>query len=676
MDPEDPAAAEPDQAHKKRKPITKDVVTALNLRIEQLERENAELKQARDQVPLSATRDGTATPTQSSAPFSAGLALNAHGELRFCGPTSSYRAILADANEQAVEAARAWSLTRAPNPYAPPLDPHLPRKPPVLSTEFSGQLIRLAFEYAFSQFGLVDERAFLADLSTSATQRTANYSPLLLHLVLAFGARYLDPQDPDWPRDICSDVDDPSTRGDVFVAWARAAVDGEFRHPDISTVRSLMVLSVYLAGQAMDGPALMYGTQGLRMAEDFGLHLDTHHLQIGSGSITNALRLTRRNAFYAVLQHDCLLSVCIGLRPHFNVEDIDNDLPLVDAEVEYDHPSFRSSSFHAASKLMCIVSKLLSTVYSLKPGVTLATRRAALPEIHLALEQWYHELPSPLRASTPTPAKAPHPHILGLNALYHAVVILLHRPFFRRTSDESAMSVSTEKCLASAKHIVRITRLQRERYGLRFTAPLFQHCCFTAGTILALSANEDALSGEPTRDAERKKQAHTDLTTLIAALREVGVAWKTAHTSANVLEAFVAQWSRAGARETPAQAAAPDKVALALAALQTQTQELPPQPPVIPDLPAAAQPPAPAHAQDDALSTEAQGHAWQMFAADLTATSFPHIFPSWDLDMPPGNSLDDFMSLLDPSPAPDGTSGAFDFEGMAAAGPAPVDFGL
>ena len=32
----------------------------------------------------------------------------------------------------------------------------------------SGQLIRLAFEYAFSQFGLVDERAFLADLSSSA----------------------------------------------------------------------------------------------------------------------------------------------------------------------------------------------------------------------------------------------------------------------------------------------------------------------------------------------------------------------------------------------------------------------------------------------------------------------------------------------------------------------------
>lgn len=66
--------------------------------------------------------------------------------------------------------------------------------------------------------------------------------------------------------------------------------------------------------------------------------------------------------------------------------------------------------------------------------------------------------------------------IAGLNALYHAIVILLHRPsvlalapslgrrpvdmpvpcsFFRRTNEETMLSVSTEKCLSSSKHIVR-----------------------------------------------------------------------------------------------------------------------------------------------------------------------------------------------------------------------------
>ncbi|GAA5999606.1 Zn(II)2Cys6 transcription factor [Rhodotorula paludigena] len=666
----------------KRKPVTKDVVTALELRIQALEQELADVKAEKASVPAPAPlTEGSSTPNQS-APFSAGLALNAHGELRFCGPTSSYRAILADANnESAVEAARAWSLTRAPVPNAPPLDPHLPRKPPVLSTEFSGKLIRLAFEHAFSQFGLVDERAFLADLATSATRRTPNYSPLLLHLVLGFGARYLDPNDPEWPREICSDVTDVATRGEVFIEWARSSVDIEFRHPDISTVRALTVLSVYLAGQALDGPAIMYGSQGLRMAEDFGLHLDTHHLQIGSGSIPETLRITRRNAFWAAFQVDCLNSVYIGLRPHFEVGDIDNDLPAIDSSVEYDHPAYRSSSFNASSKLMRILSKLLSTVYSLKPGVTLESRRAALPEIHLALERWYHELPSPLRASTPTPAKAPHCHILGLNAMYHATVILLHRPFFRRVNEVNAMSVSTEKCLSSAKHIVRLVRLQRERYGLRFTAPLFQHTCFTAGTILALSASESNISGNPHQDAERKQQAHVDLKALISALREMAVTWKTASTSANVLEAFMQQWSRAaGWRSTGAVTPAvqrgaahgpePDAVALALAAVQHQQHQ---QDGAAGSLEAQFHDASMLEAGAAGMSTlqmppgtEAEPEqAWQLFTADLTATSFPHIFPSWDLAAGPGSSLDDFLSLLDPQPIDNAAS--FSMEGFGGA---------
>lgn len=116
--------------------------------------------------------------------FAGGLAFNSHGELRFYGPTSSYRAILADVTESSVEAARAWSLTRAPIPYAPPLDPQLPRRPPVLSSEFSAKLIGLAFEHAFSQFGLVDERAFLQDLTTSACVfRLSHRLPVLTFLL-------------------------------------------------------------------------------------------------------------------------------------------------------------------------------------------------------------------------------------------------------------------------------------------------------------------------------------------------------------------------------------------------------------------------------------------------------------------------------------------------------------
>lgn len=135
----------------------------------------------------------------------------------------------------------------------------------------------------------------------------------------------------------------------------------------------------------------------------------------------------------------------------------------------------------------------MNTVYALKPNIALASRQAAVPELLLQLETWYHDLASPLRAATTTASKAPHPlvigqspsdacripgthrdDLLGLNLLYHMIMITLHRPFFRRTAPDSATSLSTEKCLSSAKHVVRLIELQKRAHTLRFVMPVFQ----------------------------------------------------------------------------------------------------------------------------------------------------------------------------------------------------------
>lgn len=184
-----------------------------------------------------------------------------------------------------------------------------------------------------------------------------------------------------------------------------------------------------------------------------------------------------------------------------------------------------------------------------------------MPELHLELESWFHSLASPLRASTSTSSKAPHPLVIGelartqrcgavssrpdipscpttaaLNLLYHTIMITLHRPFFRRVAPDKSVSVSTEKCLSSAKHVVRLVKLQKDAHTLRYTHPMFQHSLFCCGTILALSAVEDGISGANEKDEERRAQAQNDLRSITAALREVGDTWRTAHTSADVLE--------------------------------------------------------------------------------------------------------------------------------------------
>ncbi|KAM0786399.1 hypothetical protein ACM66B_001866 [Microbotryomycetes sp. NB124-2] len=614
----------------KRKPFTRDVVTAMQMRIESLENELAQLQLEKNASQEPSSRvygiNPSAAQNTPTDTFQGGLAINAHGELRFYGPTSSYRAVIAEysaVQKESVDAARALSLTRAPIRGSMPREPELPRRPPDLSPALRSNLIKLAFEFCLSQFGLVDERKFMRDFENYPLYRTPHYSPFLLQIVLAIGCRYLDPSNQLVP-DLCSDPTDASTRGDVFISWARYMIDQEWYHPDVSTVRALSCLSVYLAGRGLDGPACMYQGQSMKLAEDFGLQLGLHRLNIGAAEIPDELTAARRNAFWSAYQVDVLLSMYIGRATSFIADEIDQDVPFVDHEVEFEEPAYRSSSFHHSAKLIMLASRMMNSVYALLPKISLAQRQSVVPELHLELETWYRGLPGPLRTAAATISNAPHPHIIGLNMLYHLIMITLHRPFFRRAKD-NRLAVSTEKCLSSAKHIVRLVKLQREAHGLRFVAPLFQHACFCCGTILALSAVEDGISGMHEKDAERRAQAKADLQSICSALREIGETWRTADTSANVLEALMGQWAqpqRSGNRTGANTPRAGDSNA--------------------------------AQAEQPFLD-----QLWPMMSEDSAAASFPFLFPSWNAnaldfgggDTSSSSAYDDFLSIMSNEPA-------------------------
>ncbi|GAA5887094.1 hypothetical protein JCM5296_001592 [Sporobolomyces johnsonii] len=479
--------------------------------------------------------------------FQGGLALNAHGELRFYGPTSSYRAVLADSTSllntpTTVHAIRAFSLTRAPIPTAAPADPALPRRPPDLSPDFKAKLFSLAFEYCFAHYNIVPERPFYADLQMYPYERTQHYSPFLMNLVLAVGCRYLDP-DEDYPPEICGLIGDPDTRGDVFITWSRYLLDQEWYNPAESTIRGLLVLGLYMAGRGFDGPCFVFVRLAQVLTEDFGLHLGGHRLSMGLGvGVGEPLLNARRDTFWSAFASDVIASMYIGRSISFSPDEIDVSPPTIVPEFDFDAPLYRSSAFHWASRLIFIGSKILTTVYSLKPGISLSSRQATVPELHLLLESWYHALPSHLRASGSDPTKAPHPHIIVLNCVYHLMHIGLHRPFFRRHSSNPSTNISTDKCLFAASNIVRLVKLLKNTVGLRKAAPGIQHSAFNAGTILAISAVEDGISDNAKQDAERRAQAKKDLKFVVASLKEIGVTWTTAHTSAGVLEALMQQW--------------------------------------------------------------------------------------------------------------------------------------
>lgn len=696
----------------KRKPYTKAVVQAMQHRIDTLEAQLSALTGSSTSVnpdieiemhtssapPPATSATGEARPKSPASinylektvpqispagrldTFQGGLALNAHGELRFYGPTSSYRAVLADSSSilntpTTVQAVRTFSLTRAPIPTAAPSDPSLPRRPPELSHDLKGKILSLAFEYCFSHYNIVPEAAFYQDFQLHPYERTQNYSPFLLNTILAVGCRYLDPEEDDFPPEICGLIGDKETRGDVFITWARYLLDQEWYCPAESTVRGLLVLALLHAGRGFDGPCFVFLRLALCLTEDFGCHLGGHRLNpMGSGvQILPAHLESRRNLFWTAYSSDVIASMYIGRSISFSPDEIDVEPPRVSNEMEFEGVPYRSSNFHWSSRLIFVGAKIMTAIYSLKPGITLQARQACVPEIHLMLESWYHALPSHLRASGSDPRKAPHPHIIVLNCVYHLMHIALHRPFFRRHSPNST-NISTDKCLYAAANIVRLVKLLKNSAGLKKAAPGIQHCAFNAGTILAISAVEDGISDTPEIDVERRQNARKDLKFIVASLKDIGVTWTTANTSAGVLEALMSQW------ESVTQAAHSSHASTAQPTQQGDYRFQPSDPE--PELP-PSYPPALVNADlprlEDTQYTVNNGddgtlNGYGIAAVGLGAASgfgflpqpapggggggagengglepsfgasFPYMFPSWDAD--PNETPLDFFALL------------------------------
>ena len=91
------------------------------------------------------------------------------------------------------------------------------------------------------------------------------------------------------------------------------------------------------------------------------------------------------------LETDCGILLCtldIGRSISFSPDEIDLEPPRISNEMEFEGVPYRSSNFHWSSRLIFVGAKIMTTIYSLKPGITLQARQACVPEIHLMLESW------------------------------------------------------------------------------------------------------------------------------------------------------------------------------------------------------------------------------------------------------------------------------------------------
>lgn len=318
------------------------------------------------------------------------------GEVRFFGGSSSYSTVCTDAVEDSgiINPIRARALTHGLGPDSVPCDdPITPPRPPALPTELLTEILSLAFEFCLSQFGLVNERRFYADMAANPRRRTSHYSPVLYYVILAMGCKYLEPSRHEMVSKTCTDPNDFATRGAVYINWARFTLEQEWTQPELSTITALNCLAVYLYGQGLDGPATLYNGIAIRLCEDckqildghawlrlievlvaVGLHLGLHRLKATPAYFRrfgNEDEKARADTFYAALQSNVMFCISVGRNVPFSVDEIDQALPLVDGEAEFDKPEHRSTAFHLASKLVLIVTKMMRSVYTLDVNVSL-----------------------------------------------------------------------------------------------------------------------------------------------------------------------------------------------------------------------------------------------------------------------------------------------------------------
>lgn len=284
---------------------------------------------------------------------------------------------------------------------------------------------------------------------------------------------------------------------DELLARVRLLLGQQIHKPlTIPTIQALLQLSARDMGKGSFSRAWTYSGIGFRMAVDAGIFTRTKGPSTDPG-----LDRVRQQLAWSCYSWDKIISLYMGRQP--TIVDVPEFEPIIADDVAEDHlwvpygadtdvrdwrpvPSHAYSAFANVCKLAVIINDILFTVYAKKPQQTVNF----VPQTRQRLLQWHDQSPSYLKVES-SAVQCPPPHILTQNLLYHATLILLHRPF---RSDSRCRTVSQD----AAKEIERLFLLLESSFGLSHTTYLMSYCAYTAATV-ALQDLHDGLEGSQTR---------------------------------------------------------------------------------------------------------------------------------------------------------------------------------
>ncbi|CAE6437271.1 unnamed protein product [Rhizoctonia solani] len=567
-----------------RRPATKQLVESLRVRIRELE---AELSQVRatsvnietgrtSMVPSSASSDGPVETIKSEPQpeFSGQSHLTARN-ISASGPTSMWSTFPSDD----LSPQHPPSLDDHFYQFIFQRDPKIPDHLQPRAIQLSDQcewdrnlcltqldpavgfdrmehdiLLDKCFNFHTVWLRVIEPEHFLRDMLAQLTPgypdlnayqaRALCYSPFLHCALMSFATAYSDN-----PK-----VKLKETR-DHFAQCAKQHLESECERPTITVVQALTFLSDYHGSLGERGLAYLYFGMSCRMVRALGLCIDSRPW-VESKRITPDELIARDWQFWSTFCQDKISSLDYGRDydiplPHLNVnlpaidENLDQQLwsgerlrPL--SELEKPQPNRATRVFFEACKLVLFGVRIMDTVYSQGRQNWRVTQKDSVSDIHLQLDTWYNNLPESFTISSRSTTR-PLPHVIVLNITYWWLLLLLHRPFYARTT-RSASNASTEIpssftdlsvkiCDRATLKIVHYVMLFDKYHGMRYFPLGMLQVIFMAGaTLLVQSAtlSESAV--------KKRADAHEGARKCIYALQAAAQTWDCAQLSANHLQ--------------------------------------------------------------------------------------------------------------------------------------------
>lgn len=384
------------------------------------------------------------------------------------------------------------------------------------------------------------------------------FSKLLFHAILFGAAKFSDRIE-----QVRSDINDPSTAGMQFLERVQQLLPEALIKSRITTVQALLLLACTHYARGSESAAWLHSGLAFRMAVDLGMNEDSIEL-IASGNMALEELELRRRVVWAAFVIDKIHSLYQGRqasierrnlyvpiefydqfeetefwtpiayhRPSSEFEAQDSIRSIGATPTGYTGPIYSVSTFAELCKLTVLMEKIIQVFYSIDSGAR--TERAQtehLIEMRSELAGWRTALPSHLRIDSAGRSVGPRsrtcpPNLISLHALYHALTILLNRPFLPHghlRSDDAASGRSAWKaCVDAASSISSLMNLYRQTVSMKGAPQLISYINFCAAGIhvrVAAQLQQSNTSGEGANTAAAASSRRYELKALRQCLQD------------------------------------------------------------------------------------------------------------------------------------------------------------